>query len=124
MGPAAMIEIVWEMIVKQEAQGQLELMYGPGGAWSKLFGKSPGFRGTTVLNDTHNPRRYLVIDLWDSADQQAQALRERADAYAELNADLEGWTESRVELGTFRVRAEATVRPHGKPSRRNRRSSR
>lgn len=118
-----MIEIVREIIVRQEAQGQFELVYGPGGAWSKLFGKSPGFRGTTVLKDTNNPRRYLIIDLWDTEVQQEQALSECADEYSKLNADLEDWIESRIEVGVFRVRAEATVRPRGKTSRRNRGSS-
>jgi heme-degrading monooxygenase HmoA len=119
-----MIESVWEIIVRQEAQGQFELLYGPGGAWSKLFGKSPGFRGTTVLNDTNNPRRYLIIDLWDTEAQQEQALSECTDEYSKVNANLEAWTESRIEVGVFRVRAEATVRPRSKTSRRNRRSSR
>jgi heme-degrading monooxygenase HmoA len=118
-----MIEIVWEMIVRQEAQGQFELVYGPGGAWGKLFGKIPGYRGTSMLNDIHNPRRYLIIDLWDSQVQQEQALSEYADEYSRLNADLEDWTEFRVEVGVFRIRAEAAVRPRGKTSRRSRRSS-
>ncbi|MBN2303061.1 MAG: antibiotic biosynthesis monooxygenase [Anaerolineae bacterium] len=119
-----MIEIVWEILVKQEAQGQFELMYGPGGAWSKLFSESPGFRGTTMLHDTHNPQRYLIFDLWDTEDQREQALREHVDTYAKLQADLERWTESRVEVGVFRMRAEATVRPRGKPGQRTRRSVR
>jgi heme-degrading monooxygenase HmoA len=118
-----MIQIVWEIVVKPDAQGQFELVYGPGGAWSKLFGKSPGFRGTTMLHDTNNPRRYLIFDIWDTADQHAQAMSECADDYAKLNADLENWTESKVEVGVFRVRAEAMVRPRGKISHRNRRSS-
>ena len=116
--------MVWEMVVKQEIQGQFELLYGPGGAWSKLFGKAPGFRGTTVLKDAHNPSRYLIIDVWDSEGQQAQAVSECADEYAKLNAHLENWTEARIELGVFKVRTEAAVRPRGKPSRRNPRSSR
>ena len=118
-----MIEVVWEMIVRQEAQGQFELVFGPGGAWGKLFGTTPGFRGTTMLNDTHHPRRYLIIDLWDTEAQQAQALSEYADEYSKLKADLQNWTESRTEVGIFRIRAEATVRPRGKPSRGDRRSS-
>lgn len=115
-----MIEIVWEITVQPDAQGQLELVFGPGGAWSKLFGGSPGFRGATLLHDMHHPRRYLVIDLWDTDDQREQALADCAADYATLEADLERWIESRSELGVFRVRAEATVRPRGKPSRRNR----
>ena len=54
-----MIEIVWEFVVKEEAQGQFELAYGPGGAWSKVFAKGPSFRGTTLLRDTKNQRRYI-----------------------------------------------------------------
>ena len=119
-----MIEIVWEFIVRPEAQGQFELVFGPGGAWSKVFGKSPGFRGTTMLSDTHQPLRYLIIDLWDTEAQQAQALAERAADFQPLNADLEAWTESRVEVGVFRVRAEATVRPRAAGGRRERRTPR
>ena len=113
-----MIEIIWEFVVTEEAQGQFELTYGPGGAWSKLFAKSPGFRGTTLLNDTKNPRRYLVIDLWDTLAQREQILTERKDEYADLNADFAEWTESKTEVGIFKVRAEATVRPRGRVRRR------
>ena len=113
-----MIEIIWEFVVTEEAQGQFELAYGPGGAWSKLFAKSPGFRGTTLLNDTKNPRRYLVIDLWDTLAQREKILTERKDEYADLNADFAEWTEPKTEVGIFKVRAEATVRPRGRVRRR------
>lgn len=119
-----MIEIVWEIIVQEENRSQFELVYGPGGAWGKLFGKSPGYRGTTVLNDIHNPQRYLIMDIWDTEAQQEQAMGECADEYARLNDDFEKWAESRIEMGVFRLRGEATVRPAPKSSRKNRRSSR
>ncbi|MBE2266612.1 MAG: hypothetical protein IAE80_00170 [Anaerolinea sp.] len=109
-----MIQIVWEFIVKPEAQGKFELVFGPGGAWGKVFDKAQGFRGTTMLNDTVNLRRYLIFDIWDSDILRQQALKAYADEYATLSADLAAWTESRVEVGVFRMRAEATVRPRGK----------
>ena len=109
-----MIEIVWEFIVKEEARGQFELAYGPGGAWSKLFAQCPGFRGTTVLRDTKNPQRYLTIDLWDTEDQREQMLAERKAEFADLDTAFAGWTESRTEVGSFRVMAEATVRPRSR----------
>ena len=109
-----MIEIVCEFVVKEEARGQFELAYGPGGAWSKLFAQSPGFRGTTMLRDTKNPRRYLTIDLWDTEAQREQALDEREAEYSSLDAAFGDWTESRTEVGIFRVLAEATVRPRGR----------
>jgi heme-degrading monooxygenase HmoA len=109
-----MIEIVCEFVVKEEARGQFELAYGPGGAWSKLCAEAPGFRGTTLLRDTENPRRYLAIDLWDTEAHRERMLAEHAAEVASLEAAFDGWTESRAELGTFRVMAEATVRPRGK----------
>ena len=115
-----MIEIVCEFIVKGEARGQFELAYGPGGAWSKLFAQYPGFRGTTLLRDTKNPRRYLTIDLWDTEAQRAQVLVERKDDYSSLETVFSDWTESRTEVGIFRVQAEATVRPRGRARRRSR----
>jgi hypothetical protein len=112
-----MVEIVWEFVVKEEARGQFELAYGPGGAWSKLFARCPGFRGTTVLRDTRNPRRYLTIDLWEAGSQQEQALAERKAECSDLEAAFGEWTESRTEVGIFSVLAEATVRPRGRAGR-------
>ena len=112
-----MIEIVWEFVVKEEARGQFELAYGPGGAWSKLFARCPGFRGTTLLRDTKNPRRYLTIDLWDTGVQREQMLAERKAEYSNLDAAFADWTESRTEVGIFRVLAEATVHPRGRARR-------
>ena len=127
-----MIEIVWEFVVKEEARGQFELAYGPGGAWSKLFARCPGFRGTTLMRDTKNPRRYLAIDLWDTEAQREQMLAERQAEYSSLEATFDDWTESKTEMGIFRVLAEATVHPRGRagrtkagePRRRSRRTTR
>ncbi len=112
-----MIEIVWEFVVKEEARGQFELAYGPGGAWSKLFARCPGFRGTTLLRDTKNPRRYLTIDIWDTEAQREQMLAERKAEYSNLDASFADWTESKTEVGIFRVLAEATVHPRGRGRR-------
>ena len=112
-----MIEIVWEFVVKEEARGQFELAYGPGGAWSKLFARYPGFRGTTLLRDMKNPRRYLTIDFWDTEAQREQILAERKAEYSNLDAAFGDWIESKTEVGIFRVRAEATVHPRGRAGR-------
>jgi len=112
-----MIEFVCEFVVKEEARGQFELAYGPGGAWSKLFARCPGFRGTTVLRDTENLRRYLTIDIWDTLAQREQMLAEHKAEYSDLEAAFADWTESRTEVGIFRVLAEATVHPRGRAGR-------
>ncbi|UCD37600.1 MAG: antibiotic biosynthesis monooxygenase [Fidelibacterota bacterium] len=127
-----MIEIVREFVVKEEARGQFELAYGPGGAWSKLFARCPGFRGTTLLRDTKNPNRYLTMDFWETEAQREQVLADRKAEYSRLNATFTDWIVSKTEVGVFRMLAEATVRPLGRAGRsragearrRNRRKSR
>jgi len=112
-----MVEVIWEFLVKEEAGGQFELAYGPGGAWSKLFARSPGFRGITLLRDTKNPRRYLTIDFWETGAQREQVLAERKAEYSHLDTAFADWTESRTEVGIFGVLAEATVHPRGRAGR-------
>jgi len=58
-----MIQIIWEFVVTADAVGQFEQAYGPGGAWVRLFQAHPGFRGTTLLRDNENPRRYVRAGL-------------------------------------------------------------
>ena len=114
-----MIEIVREFVVKEGSRGPFELAYGPGGAWSKLFDRCRGFRGTTLLRDTRDPRRYLTIEVWDTAAQREEVLTERQAEYATLEASLADWIESQTEVGVFRVQAEATVRPRGRARSRD-----
>jgi heme-degrading monooxygenase HmoA len=115
-----MIEIVWEFVVKEGARGQFELAFGPGGAWSKLFASCLGFRGTTLLRGAKNPRRYLVIELWDTDAQREQILTDRKAEYSALDSAFGDWTESRTEVGIFRVLAEATVYSRGRAKQSSR----
>ena len=127
-----MIKIIQEFIVKEDARGQFELAFGPGGVWSKLVAECPGFRGTSLLRDTKNPRRYLTIEFWDTETQREQMLTERRTEYAKLEEIFSEWTEAKMELGTYRLLAEGTVHPHSrarrgkarKDQRRSRRTTR
>lgn len=118
-----MIEIIKQFVVRDDARGQFELTFGPGGAWSGLFARCPGFRGTTVLRDTADPRRYLTIELWDSAADREKVLRARGKEHSALDASLGSWVESSGEVGVFRMMLEATVRPLGKGGPRRGRGS-
>jgi heme-degrading monooxygenase HmoA len=106
-----MIQIVWQYEVKEEYRGKFELAYGPGGPWSNLFAKSPGFRGTVLLRDTKNPRRYLTVDSWDGEAQRDGLLAERNDEYSALDAKFREWADSEAQIGIYRLLAEASVRP-------------
>jgi len=108
-----MIEIIWEYVVKEEAQDQFRLAYGPGGAWSKLFAQSPGFQGITVLRDMKNTQRYLMIEIWKTEALRKQALAELKAEFSELETAFDEWTESKTKMGIFSVLTDATVRPVG-----------
>jgi heme-degrading monooxygenase HmoA len=115
-----MVEVICEFVVQEQACGRFELAFGPGGAWSKLFAGSPGFRGITLLRDVKNPRRYLAIEVWDSEAQRAQALAEGEDDYAALEAAFGDWADSKTQVGVFGLRADAAVRPRGRARHRSR----
>ena len=119
-----MIEVVCAFVVKDAARGQFELAYGPGGAWSKLLAGGPGYRGTMLLRDTSDPRRYLAIELWDSEAQRAEVLAQCAAERAGLDAEMEPWIASRTEVGVYRVLAEATVPARGRGRRDRARGAR
>jgi heme-degrading monooxygenase HmoA len=107
---AQLVQTICECWVKEDAEQRFVLAFGPGGVWSSLFSSAPGFRGTALLRDESNPRRYLVIDLWESAIQREQHLDEHSGAYAELDATLAKLVERKTEFGVFRAQADATVR--------------
>jgi heme-degrading monooxygenase HmoA len=124
-----MIEVIWEYVVDEGAKDQFELAYGPGGAWGKLFSEQPGYRGTTLLRESQDRRKYLTVDFWDSEAIREKMLVEREEEYENLLATFEDWTESKREVGVFRVLAEGTIRPkistrHDKTKKSRRRSSR
>ncbi|MCX7669186.1 MAG: antibiotic biosynthesis monooxygenase [Anaerolineae bacterium] len=106
-----MIEIVREFVVHEEARHRFELAFGPGGAWSQLFGRAAGFRGITLLRDVNERRRYLMIEVWDSEAHRRRALAEQGAEHARLEADLAAMVTSRIELGAFTMLAAAAVRP-------------
>jgi len=98
-----MIQVVWEFVVKQDALEAFAHEYGPDGAWCRLFAGQPGYRGTTLLRDSRNARRFLTIDAWDTTAQRDEMLARCRTEYAELDAACAGWTESETELGIFEV---------------------
>lgn len=117
-----MIEIIREFVIAEQARGQFELLFGPGGSWSRLFAKRPGFRGTTLLRDTEDVRRYLAVEIWDTTAQRDHSVEECQTELKNLEAEIADWAESQAHLGVFRVQAEATVyaRKQGRPRKTGR----
>ncbi len=96
-----MIQIVWEFIVKAEATPQFQRTYGPDGDWARLFRQYPGYRGTSLLRDAANPRRFLTIDHWETQQHVFQMRDGSTSEYSRLAVLLADLTESERELGVF-----------------------
>jgi heme-degrading monooxygenase HmoA len=98
-----LVEFVWEFIARADKTDEFEQCYSATGRWSALFGKSPGYRGTTLLRDCDQPRRYLTIDGWDSAELYQAMRRNYAQEFEELDRRCEALTESERRIGAFEV---------------------
>jgi heme-degrading monooxygenase HmoA len=97
--------IIWEFVVREGCERVFEKAYGPEGAWAALFGESAEHLGTELLRDATNPRRYVTIDRWRSAESFARFRDERGTEYEALDAQCEGWTEQETKIGRWTVTA-------------------
>lgn len=97
--PAQFI-VVWRFKVAPEKCAEFEQIYGPGGAWKKLFALDAAHLETELLRGAV-PGVYLTVDRWASRDAFL-AFRERhAAAYAALDRQGVDLTEEEQKLGEF-----------------------
>jgi len=96
-----MVQFVWEFSVRADKIREFERSYSSAGPWAELFRKSPGFRGTTLLRDTENERRFLTIDCWESIAAQSTMREQFALEYYELDRACEELTEAERRVGVF-----------------------
>lgn len=97
----SMFIVIWEYHVKSEHLAEFEEIYSADGAWTKLFQKGEGYRGTELLRDGEQPRRYVTIDRWASSEHYRKFRAERAAEYTELDTRCAGLTERELSLGTW-----------------------
>lgn len=105
-----MVQVVWEFVVREGAEQRFMLTFGPGGLWSRAFSEARGYRGTILLCDISDSRRFLAFDLWDSALSREECEGKHPDAAGQLDVALSELVERKTELGVFHMRADATVR--------------
>lgn len=96
-----MIQIIWEFVARQDETAEFERCYSSVGPWAELFRRAPGYRGTSLLRDADQPRRFVAIDRWESAEAQ-RAMREKfAREYEALDKACERLMESERRIGVF-----------------------
>jgi heme-degrading monooxygenase HmoA len=95
------IHIVWRFVAKPDRVAEFEEQYGRDGSWARLFRRSPGYQGTTLLRDSTAPNRYLLWDCWDSLSSFEQFKQQHGADYAALDKQCETLTDEETRLGVF-----------------------
>ncbi len=93
--------VVWEFWVTAGAERQFEAVYGPRGAWVALFASDPAYRGTRLVRDMSEPRRYLTFDHWASSTAYDSFRQRHVAEYLVIDRECERLTESEKEIGRF-----------------------
>ena len=77
---------VWEFTVAPgQEPGFLEL-YGPEGAWVRLFRTASGYIDTRLLRSAAEPARFATIDRWESEAAFRRFRREYAAEFEAIDA--------------------------------------
>jgi heme-degrading monooxygenase HmoA len=98
-----MYHILWEYEVRRDRVAEFEALYGPDGAWARLFRSLEGYHGTELLRDTSRPTRFVTIDYWSSAADFERNLPAVREAYDRLDQEASALTIVERRLGAFKV---------------------
>jgi heme-degrading monooxygenase HmoA len=96
-----MYVIMWEFQPKAGYEEEFEQAYGPGGVWAELFQRADAYRGTELLHDTRNTRRYVSVDRWTSQAAYDEFRSILAGEYDAIDQQCALFTESEQLIGVF-----------------------
>jgi heme-degrading monooxygenase HmoA len=96
-----MFAVIWEYEVREGCEAAFEALYGADGEWVALFREYDGYIGTELLHDTDQPRRFVTIDRWSSADTYAAFVTAAKPRYEQIDARGDTLTLSERCLGHF-----------------------
>ncbi len=91
--------IVWEFTPREGMEREFESVYGPNGAWAKLFARSARFLGTELLRGADGA--YFTIDRWESSEGFAAFQRQWRLDYEALDRQSDALTEEETLIGRF-----------------------
>src|SRR5713226_8893896 len=92
---------VWELHVRGGCELEFERIYGPEGAWTRLFRRGSGHLRTELIRDKDVPNRYLTIDYWMDESSLWRFRREFSKEFHQLDQSCERLTDSEALIGDF-----------------------
>lgn len=100
-----MFAVIWEYEVREGCEAAFEALYGGDGDWVALFREYDGYIGTELLRDADQPRRFVTIDRWSSADAYTAFVTATKPRYAQIDARGDALTLIERSLGRFQLSA-------------------
>ena len=94
-----MLALVFSYDARDPAE--FERVYGPEGEWAEFFRQGQGYVGTELLRDLEVPRRYLVVDRWETKAAYRAFVEEHRDEYMRRVDETAFHYEQELRLGTF-----------------------
>ena len=107
-----MFVILWEFEVKPGCESVFESVYGPRGAWARLFERDPAYLGTHLFRDTNRYLTYLTLDRWSSRKAFEGFRRTHTVEYSSLDAEGEALTLEERHIGSFEATSKSSPEPH------------
>jgi len=102
-----MFVILWEYEVKSECEESFAKVYGPEGAWVRLFRVDPCYKETRLWRETFRSGTYITMDYWESEEAYTEFKDAHATEYAAIDRETEKLTVRESYLGAFAMDAGA-----------------
>ena len=92
---------IWKFRPPEGREQEFAEAYCGAGAWSGLFTKARGYRGTTLMKPSEQGGWWLTIDRWESAGDFEAFGRIYGEEYRTLDSQLEGVAGDEEFVGAF-----------------------
>lgn len=102
-----MYRIVWMFDVRDGNAAEFERVYGPEGAWARLFRNGAGYQGSDLLRDVAREGRYVTIDRWESRADFQRFYEQFTLEYRALDERCERLTSDEQRIGEFEEEGES-----------------
>jgi hypothetical protein len=94
---------LWEFEVKLGCEKRFEKVYGPEGAWARLFRRHPHYHETRLVRDSFRQNVYLTMDFWSSRQSYETFVQEHKEEYQAIDSEGEELTVSERKLGRYEL---------------------
>ncbi len=96
-----MLRIIWQFRAKPNRSDDFRRVYSWKGQWAKLFGRSPEYQGTILLQDISDSLLFIVIDRWASKDSFTRFREKFGVEYERLDEQCNDLTDEETLIGLF-----------------------